>query len=640
MQFFRRFFNNLQQDFKAFIFWCVVFALFRIFFIYAYNSQLDSFPSLAVGEAMWLGLRLSLKTAGIMMLAGVLFATLPVTMYKKWPADKLRMLWHGVGLVFFSICFFARIPYYQIFNSAFNMMLVNGMHDDKYAILMTAINEYQLMWRLPLAILTGVVLALILRFIYRHTGVVDFANVRYKKLTAAAVVVFIPLFWIFVRYGGALRYANSINWESAARLNSKLLNEAVLDDGQALYRVYAMKRELDKVTDVNISPAQLRQKIALLGGDAKAGSIDVAFMRVVAQPRLNHQPSNVIVILGESFGLWPMLPKYQELGLTNETLALQNAPDAMHTDVMLAHGTGTISAVNGLVTGLPDAGLYENYQPNSMTNKYRTGIGYIMKQLGYKTVFWYGGFGGWQNIEKFVTAQSFDEFHCADDFKYTGGNAWGCPDKVLFENVNKYIAGESSGEKVFHVILTSSNHPPYSIDVDKEGFDRSAVRAKLPADIASDDKTLTELGHIWYADQAVGEFVKAAQRERADSLFVITGDHSERFTFAKEQDLKTLSAIPCVFYGQGLKQSWFKPQQAGCHMQLAGTLAQLIAPAGFTYSAILPDMFNDTAPVFNHRLYAENGEMLLLSSNKEMLETANAAKAISAYLVLKKEQNL
>lgn len=202
MQFFRRFFNSLQQDFKAFVFWCAVFALFRILFIYAYSSQLDSFPSLAVGEAMWLGLRLSLKTAGIMMLAGVIFATLPVTVYRKWPADKLRMLWHGAALVFFSICFFARIPYYQIFNSAFNMMLVNGMHDDKYAILMTAINEYQLMWRLPLAILTGVVLALILRFIYRHTGVVDFANVRYKKLTAAAVVVFIPLFWIFVRYGG------------------------------------------------------------------------------------------------------------------------------------------------------------------------------------------------------------------------------------------------------------------------------------------------------------------------------------------------------------------------------------------------------------------------------------------------------
>ena len=176
--------------------------------------------------------------------------------------------------------------------------------------------------------------------------------------------------------------------------------------------------------------------------------------------------------------------------------------------------------------------------------------------------------------------------------------------------------------------------------MDKEVFDRSAVREKLPADIASDDKTLTQQGRICYADQAVGAFVKAVRQERSDSIFVVTGDHSERFTFAKEQDLKTLSAIPCVFYGDGLKQSWFKPQQAGCHMQLAGTLAQLIAPTGFTYSAILPDMFNDTAPVFNHRLYAENGEMQLLSSNKEMLETANAAKAIAAYRVLKKEQNL
>lgn len=33
----------------------------------------------------------------------------------------------------------------------------------------------------------------------------------------------------------------------------------------------------------------------------------------------------------------------------------------------------------------------------------------------------------------------------------------------------------------------------------------------------------------------------------SDTLFVITGDHSERFSFAKEQDTRTLSSIPCIF---------------------------------------------------------------------------------------------
>ena len=52
-----------------------------------------------------------------------------------------------------------------------------------------------------------------------------------------------------------------------------------------------------------------------------------------------------------------------------------------------------------------------------------------MKQLGYKTIFWYGGFGAWQNVENFVRAQHFDEFRDASSFTgEKGGNAWGVPD--------------------------------------------------------------------------------------------------------------------------------------------------------------------------------------------------------------------
>ena len=94
-----------------------------------------------------------------------------------------------------------------------------------------------------------------------------------------------------------------------------------------------------------------------------------------------------MLIVGESFGNWPFLPKYKDLGLVDNMLSLQNSADAAHVATMLPHGSGTISAVNGLVSGIPDMGLYENYQANSFNGKYATGIGYIMKQLGYKTVF-------------------------------------------------------------------------------------------------------------------------------------------------------------------------------------------------------------------------------------------------------------
>lgn len=629
---FQNFLISIQQDIKAFLLWCLLFTVFRAVFIAIYASQLTGGME-DVLTAMFLGLRLSLKTAGWISMVGFILATLPKVVVCKWPEAKIRWMWHSFALLFFSICFYARIPYYRIFNSGFNMMLINGVHDDIYATFITAVREYQLLVRLPLAIVTGLLLAYILKRILAKGVLIDHIPAGKGVLYAVGTVIFIPVLCVFVRYGGAFRYDDSINWESAARTNSNLLNEAILDDGQALYRVYHMKKKLHKVTNVNISPAKMRDYIALAGGRKDDATITDAFMRQVAQPKLAVQPKNIVVVTGESFGLWPMLPKFQNLGLYNETLRLSKDVHSVSVGNMLSGGDGTISAVNALLTGLPASGLFENYQPQSFKGPYQTGIGYIMKQLGYKTVFWYGGFPGWQDLEKFASAQCFDEVHCADEFGKNDGNAWGVHDEVLFAQVEEYMAKQGDA-KVFHLILTTSNHPPYSVDVEKAGFPKAAVASKLPADIDNNEQMLKELGHLWYADKTVGAFVRIAEKTIPATLFVITGDHSERFSFAKEQDKKTTSALPCIFYGSMIAKQALGNLTVGCHMQLAGTLAEMVAPAGFTYSSLLPSMFAHV-DVYNHKLYADKENIGMLSEREDFGKVVAAQRKVAAWRVLK-----
>ncbi len=631
---FARFFEGFQQDLKAYVYWCVVFTIFRFTFIAIYSSQIEGLFTADVMQAMWLGLRLSLKTTGMLVLVGAVFATLPSVVFKKWKANKIRYVWHSLASSFFSILFFARIPYYQIFNNAFDMMIINGMHDDKYAILMTAINEYQMLWRLPMAIVIGIVLAFGLKLVLK-TSVIEFADLHSKKVVVIATILFMPVFWVFTRFGGAFTYAKAINIDSAARLKSHLLNEAILDDGQALYRVHLMKRKLAKDTNVNITVNELKKIIAAVGGNPKAATVDEAFMRKVVASKMDKQPTNVVLIVGESFGLWPFMPQFKDLGLVEETTKLKNSEHGFSVKTMLAGGTGTMPSINVLLTGLPSTGIYENYQPNSFKTKYQMGIGYIMKKMGYKTIFWYGGFSGWQNLKNMVLAQSFDEFHCADEFTYSGGNAWGCPDAVLFDEMNKYIAKQGNS-KVFHMVLTSSNHPPYTIDVDKEGFKRSEVIAKLPDSIKNEDKTINELGHMWYMDKAIGNFVKTTEVIEPNSLFVITGDHSERFYFTKEQEAKTKSAIPCLFYGAGIRKAMFKDVKVGVHNQIAGTIAELIAPVGFEYSAMMGNIFFENA-VFNHYLAADKAGIIGLNKNIELDKKSADVKKIAAWRVLKEK---
>ena len=630
MQYFARLFENLQQDLKALVYWCLVFTVFRIAFIWIYSSQLNGNYA-NVPMALFLGLRLSLKTAGILCLIGFVLASLPKIVFKSWPAQQIRSIWHGIALVFLSVCFMARIPYYKIFNAAFNMMLINGVHDDVKAIIVTAIEEYQLLWRLPMAIVLGFLLAYALKMIFARTKIIEFASLKHKKLVMVCTLPAIVLLWLFVRFGGSFDYNNSINWLSAARLNSNLLNEAILDDGQALYRVRDIKKKQDRANNINISAVELRKLIAKSGGNPQANTIDEAFLRTVKTPKLQTQPRNVFLIVGESFGNWPFLPKFANIGIVPQMQRLMKSDSCAYVPTMIPSGINTINAVNGLLTGLPETGIYANYQPVSFKEKYAAGIANAMKKLGYKTIFWYGGYSSWEDVKNFAQAQGFDEFHCADEFGNATDNVWGCDDAALFKHTEEYLQKASKDEKVFHLILTMSNHAPYIIDVDKLGFPREAVKAKLPKDISKDQNTLTELGHIWYADKTMGDFVAFAQKLLPDSLFVITGDHMERFTFAVEQDARVMMSIPCIFYGQGVSKDWFGTKSVGSHIQIAGTLVDVVGPAGAEYTSMTPNMFASEI-AFNQRLFAEKGKLGGARNNDARIA---ALRKVSAWRVLK-----
>ena len=516
-------------------------------------------------------------------------------------------------------------------------MLINGAHDDWGAIVDTAVNEYGLLWRLPLALLAAGVLAwMLFKLLKIKTRPAQIAGRKKLWIAVARVVIVLPIFFVFVRFGGAFDFAHSINWESAERLKSAFLNENILDDGQAFYRVYQIYKEQKKLTNVNISPEEIRKDIAVLGGNTQAATIEKAFKRQVTVPKLAKQPDNVIVILGESYALWPMLPKYQVMGLADEALRMANSDNSCQTSLMLAHGSGTMPAVNGFVTGLAEAGLTEETVPESYKTKYGTGIGQIMKDAGYITVFWYGGMPSWRNIKNYVLAQNFDECYCASDFNYEGGNAWGCPDKTLFNRVYDYIDSHPN-QKTFHIILTSSNHPPYTIDVAAEGFDKNKVLQNLPDDISSDSETINELGHIWYADMAMGSFVRQTEKLKPDTLFVITGDHAERFTFSKDVNDKTYSAIPCIIYGQGVQKNWLPENATGCAMQIMPTLAEIVGKPDMQYSSVLPGLFINDKPVFNHRFYAWDDKISDLNSKTpdNIKCRADAAKKITAWRVIR-----
>lgn len=100
-------------------------------------------------------------------------------------------------------------------------------------------------------------------------------------ITGIGLTVVIGVLGLFFRFGGAFNYTNSINWESAARLSSNLLNETILDDVQALYRVKSIAKRADELEVINLTPQELSEKLVL-----SAVSLMVRILMVLSQERL------------------------------------------------------------------------------------------------------------------------------------------------------------------------------------------------------------------------------------------------------------------------------------------------------------------------------------------------------------------
>jgi len=235
---------------------------------------------------------------------------------------------------------------------------------------------------------------------------------------------------------------------------------------------------------------------------------------------------------------------------------------------------------------------------------YSTAIAPQMKKLGYKTYLWYGGFSSWQRMKEFSLAQGFDESYASNDMENQSGNAWGSEDKNFFNGI---AATFKDDQPSFHIILTTSNHPPYTVNVQGEGFDPTSTFGGIPDKMRSDGEAISKLGHFWYADKYITQFVQTMYQKYPDSIFIITGDHADRFNIEPSPSLAEQYTIPFVLYGQGIYPGLLPPNVAGGQLNIMPTLMELIAPKGFEYYSVVKSMTAGSEVGINRDFWVTSG---------------------------------
>lgn len=286
---------------------------------------------------------------------------------------------------------------------------------------------------------------------------------------------------------------------------------------------------------------------------------------------------NVVVILMESMSASLMKTFGQEQHLTptldslyNHSLAFTNCYSAgIHTN----HGmTASLYSFPAL--------MFRNLMKGTVT-PHRTGIPTVLKEYGYHNMFFMTHEAQYDNMKAFFTTNGYDEIFSQESYpKSEVVNSFGVSDHYLFNYaLNTINQRAAKGKPFFATLLTISNHPPYVIP--------SYFKPKTKA---------PETQIVEYADWAIGDFLKKAQRENwyKNTIFVIMADHGKLVGKATTEAPESYNHIPLMIFGPGVPSMRY--DGLATQVDVMPTLLSILN-MGYEYDGFGQDLLSSPRPM-------------------------------------------
>jgi phosphoglycerol transferase MdoB-like AlkP superfamily enzyme len=588
MKGFNRFLLQFQQDVKHWLFFMLYLSLFRLCFIVSFRAKIGpaaGFPDILA--ALLNGLRYDSMVSTIWILIPFLASVLSGFVDAGRLAGRLRSASGFLFVLLTSIAWPFTFVYFKEYNEQFNHFIFNLYYDDTKAILQTIWADYHpVPVLLAIGFLCTVALVLKKRFIQGGFRSLEKPTMRRYTLVSRMIMCLIVLIVLVVASRGSLG-RRPAQRKDAAITKDAFLNKAVVNPYFSL--LFAIQDHLQQTGLAGLEtflPDRNVRKAAqeLFSNSASFDNLDEYLLKHARGPK-GIPPRHIFLVVMESYDAWPFLKKYASLGLTDNLSRI--AKNGLWFENFLPASDGTMQSLTAIMTSIPYSSVEINYQFTAR-KPYPSSIAGAFRRLGYRTRLFYGGYLSWQRFGDFAADQDVEEVYGAPHMsRGVATHEWGVDDEYLLDFVVDKVADDRPS---FNIIMTTSYHPPYNVDVRGKGFPLTAV----PADIAplfDNTTSLTMLGHLWYSDKCLGAFVKKAESKLARPLFAFTGDHFGRKFINARPDFFEQSAVPLILYGKEVLAGIAIPQgAAGTHIDISPTLIELAAPKGFTYYSFGQDL--------------------------------------------------
>ena len=600
-----QFFLSLQQNIKLMIWAPILSTLFRIIFMRIYNPYTTwqgRWQSVlgALRYGFWWGMDFD----AYVFLVPLVLVTIPALWFDTYHQyeDIVRL----IGLTLYSCVLYAafagKMIFYKHFHDTYNYMVHYGKHAEKNNLIDVFFNQDRgllvLVGFIPVAIISWLAGSVFLSLPSIPYPAMDNTWMTVAWNILLVIVSVVGFYWF--RYGGTLSHDDKPEWDTIPTVVKEdiFFARATVPDLCALETVYknplrseytASEEDIDNAIN-RVVPCEYKDNWHELDNPL------YAFKKFAKGPKIT-KPKHIFFIVGESIPQWSLDETHKSLNICTGLWNFKEQSHTVQIPNFLPAGNVSRPSIVSLMSGIYDAGLEINERESFWKGAFPTSFAHQMKQLGYQTIYWYGGNASYGNFNHFGKAQGFDKVESASIF--CGPDApktWvGVYDHVFLENIEQQI--KSIDEPTFHFIYTSSNHGPYKMEDSLLDYNPEKVMPDVGEDLRSNKTRNKELATYRYSDKAIFNFVKSMKDAYPDSLFVVTGDHSNLFGSLNNTSLihrdYTLRDTFCTV---GLLQhpeldNTMIATQKGTHMSLMPTIIEAIAPKGFEYYSITPSLF-------------------------------------------------
>lgn len=207
-----------------------------------------------------------------------------------------------------------------------------------------------------------------------------------------------------------------------------------------------------------------------------------------------------------------------------------------------ANGRRSIEGLPAVICGIP-AIMVEPVITSEFSNNRYDCLPHLLAKRGYATYFLHGAHNGSMHFDTFSKIAGFENYIGLNEFPKTNPEDfdphWGVLDEPMLQYAIRTL-DEAQRPSVINVFTLSSHHPYYIPERHRGRFPKG---------------TLEIHESIGYADFAIREFFRVAQSKPwfKQTIFVITGDHTQKSDVKEYTNLTGAFRVPLLIYAPGLE---------------------------------------------------------------------------------------